>query len=65
MATKELANTSRDMHESKPRQDEKREMLEAIVTDADETNDEDRDLVHGDGGTIDLPVKPGDLSKDD
>ena len=35
------------------------------ISDADETEDRDRDLVHGEGGTIDLPTRPGDLSKDD
>jgi hypothetical protein len=38
---------------------------EAVIEDAGETEDRNRDLVHGDGGTIDLPTKPGDLSKDD
>lgn len=38
---------------------------EAVSEDAGETEDNSRDLVHGDGGTIDLPTRPGDLSKDD
>lgn len=58
-------NTSRNLPGAKPRSDEERETKEAIIKDADKTDGEDRDLVHGDGGTIDLPVKPGDLSKDD
>jgi hypothetical protein len=37
----------------------------AIIKDARKTDGQDRDLVHGDGGTIDLPVKPGGMSKDD
>jgi hypothetical protein len=45
--------------------DKERDTREAIIEDAGETEDNGRDLVHGDGGTIDLPTKPGDLSKDD
>ena len=48
-----------------PRKDEERDTEAAIVEDADKTDSRDRDLVHGDGGTIDLPVQPKDLSKDD
>jgi hypothetical protein len=29
------------------------------------TDGSDRDPVHGEGGTIDLPTKTGDLSRDD
>jgi hypothetical protein len=50
---------------TKPRKDEERDTQEAIIEDADKTEGKDRDLIHGDGGTIDLPVKPGDMSKDD
>lgn len=57
--------TSRDLAGPKPRIDKERETQEAIIEDAGETEDHGRDLVHGDGGTIDLPTKPGDLSKDD
>jgi len=39
---------------SEPRKDRERETREAIVQDADKTNDKDRDLVHGDGGTLGL-----------
>ncbi|WP_448044832.1 hypothetical protein [Bradyrhizobium liaoningense] len=53
--------TSRNLQGSTPRIDKARDAQEAIVDDADEN----RDLVHGDGGTIDLPTKPDDLSKDD
>lgn len=35
---------------SEPRKDKEREMRNAVVQDAGETGDEDRDLVHGDGG---------------
>jgi hypothetical protein len=57
--------TSRNLPGQKPRIDKERNTREAIVEDAGETEDKGRDLVHGDGGTIDLPTKPGDLSKDD
>ncbi|MDH2341692.1 hypothetical protein [Bradyrhizobium sp. SSUT77] len=56
--------TSRNLPGRKPRIDKERDTQEAIVEDAGET-EKGRDLVHGDGGTIDLPTKPGDLSKDD
>jgi hypothetical protein len=63
--------TSRNMagasprSDNKPRLDEARDLQEAIIEDAGEPADSDRDLVHGDGGTIELPTRPGDLSKDD
>ncbi len=57
--------TSRDLPGTKPRHDEARDTGKAVIKDADKTEGKDRDLVHGDGGSIDLPVKPGDLSKDD
>ena len=41
------------------------DLQEAIIEDAGEPADSGRDLVHGDGGTIELPTRPGDLSKDD
>jgi hypothetical protein len=57
--------TSRDLPGPKPRKEEEREMQNAVVEDTDENDAKDRDLVHGEGGTLDLPVKPGDMSKDD
>ena len=57
--------TSRDLPSQKPRVDKERDSQEATIADAEETGDRDRDLVHGEGGTIDLPTRPGDLSKDD
>jgi hypothetical protein len=57
--------TSRDLPGTKPRKDEERDTQAALIEDAGKTEGRDRDLVHGDGGTIDLPVKPGDISKDD
>jgi hypothetical protein len=60
-----VPKTSRDLPGTQPRKDSERGTQDAIIEDADKTDGKDRDLVHGDGGTIDLPVKPGDLSKDD
>lgn len=63
--------TSRNPPRATPRDDntqridKERDMQETIVEEFGETADRDRDLVHGEGGTIDLPTKPGDLSKDD
>jgi hypothetical protein len=48
----------RNRRGSRPRIDDER-------ADADVTADHGRDLAHGEGGTIDLPTKPGDVSKDD
>lgn len=58
------SKTARNLPPSKPRIDKERATQQAIE-DADETADNSRDLVHGEGGTIDLPTKPGDMSKDD
>lgn len=57
--------TSRNLPGPKPRKDKERDSQEAVIEDAGESGDNSRDLVHGDGGTIELPTKPGDLSKDD
>lgn len=65
MTSSTTPKTSRDLPGPEPRVDKQRDTQEAIIEDAGETEDRDRDLVHGDGGTIDLPTKPGDLSKDD
>ncbi|MFK4485313.1 hypothetical protein [Bradyrhizobium sp. USDA 336] len=56
-------DTSRDRPPSKPRID--KEHSTQIVEDAGATADDGRDLSHGEGGSIDLPTKPGDMSKDD
>lgn len=56
---------SRNLPGPKPHIDKERDSQEEVIEDAGETGDNSRDLVHGDGGTIDLPTKPGDLSKDD
>lgn len=52
------------MPPSPPRKDKEREMREAIIEDADKTEVENRDLVHGDGGTLGLG-EGEDLNKDD
>lgn len=57
--------TSRNLPARKPRVDKDRDKQDTVIEDAGETEDNGRDLAHGDGGTIDLPTKPGDLSKDD
>ncbi|WP_409517565.1 hypothetical protein [Bradyrhizobium sp. WYCCWR 12699] len=62
---KKPRSDNRPRSDNKPRLDEARDLQEAIIEDAGEPADSGRDLVHGDGGTIELPTKPGDLSKDD
>ncbi|MBR1174342.1 hypothetical protein JQ617_10290 [Bradyrhizobium sp. KB893862 SZCCT0404] len=57
--------SSRNLPGPKPRIDKERDTQKAVIEDAGETEDNSRDLVHGDGGTIDLPTTSGDLSKDD
>lgn len=52
------------MPPSKPRKDEEREMREAVIKDADKSDGKERDLVHGDGGTIGLG-DGDDLNRDD
>lgn len=59
------SRTARNFPGPTPRSDEERAAQDEIIEDAGETEDKSRDLVHGDGGTIDLPTKPSDLSKDD
>ena len=49
---------------SGPRTDKAREMKEALEEDADKTEGKDRDLMHGDGGTLGLDDDE-DLNKDD
>jgi hypothetical protein len=48
-----------------PQKDTERDTREAIIKDADKTEGADRDLVHGEGGTIGLPTKPADRNRDD
>jgi hypothetical protein len=47
-----------------PPSEPQRETREAVVQDADKTEGRDRDLVHGDGGTLGLGHGE-DLNKDD
>ena len=65
MTSKMTPRASRDLPGQKPRIDKARETQEALIEDAPETEDRDRDLAHGDGGSIGIPTKPGDLSRDD
>jgi hypothetical protein len=58
-------STSPNLPGRKPRSDKGRDTQEAVVQGAGEMENKDCDLVHGEGGPIDLPTKPGDLSKDD
>ena len=53
-----------DVPPSEPRRDRERDTQQAIVEDADENDGKDRDLVHGDGGTLGLG-KGEDLNHDD
>ena len=48
----------------RPRKDRERETREAVVEDSDKTEGKDRDLVHGDGGTLGLDDGK-DLNQDD
>jgi hypothetical protein len=65
MTPKTPRETPRDLPGAKPRSDNEHDTREASVEDGGDTKDGGRDLVHGDGGTIDLPTKPDDLSRDD
>lgn len=58
-------NPSRNKSGAKPNIDRKGASQESIIEESEEFKDGGRDLVHGEGGTIDLPTKPGDLSRDD
>jgi hypothetical protein len=58
-------NPSRNKSGAKPNIDRNGASQESIIEESKELKDGGRDLVHGEGGTIDLPTKPGDLSRDD
>jgi hypothetical protein len=45
--------------------DKERDLRESIIEDAPMNDGADRDLVHGEGGTLGLPTKPEDLNQDD
>jgi hypothetical protein len=53
-----------NMPHAEPRKDKQRDMRQAVVEDADKTEGEHRDLVHGDGGTLGLGDGE-DMNKDD
>jgi hypothetical protein len=58
------SKTSRDL--SGPiSKDTERETREAVTEDGDKTDVADRDLIHGDGGTIEILTKPADQNRDD
>jgi hypothetical protein len=46
--------TSRDIPAPAPRKDEESEQREAVIADADKTDQTDRDEVHGDGRKLGL-----------
>ena len=53
-----------DRSKSEPSEERGRAIREAIAEDADQAEGQDRDLVHGEGGTLGLG--PGeDLNEDD
>ena len=56
---------SQSLKETKSRTDQRPKMQEPLIENAGQTEGEDRDLVHGDGGAIDIPVTSADMSKDD
>lgn len=47
-------NPKKPSEEQNPRKDTERETREAVIKDADKTNEADWDRVHGDGNTIGL-----------
>ena len=57
--------SSSDLPGPEPRKDKDRDTRKAIVEDADKTEGADRDLVHGEGGSIGLPVRPSEVNQDD
>jgi hypothetical protein len=59
------ANTSQKAPAVPVKIDKERELQDSIIEDAPENDGADRDLVHGEGGTLGLPTKPEDLNQDD
>ena len=57
--------SSHDLPKSAVRKHKDRDLREAVIADPDRTDVAGRDLEHGDGGTLDMPTKPSDLSHDD
>ena len=65
MPARAAPKTSGEQRAATPRNGKAGKTQDTIVEDADASNGSDRDLVHGEGGTIDLPDSPEDLSRDD
>ena len=59
-----MAPQSGKLKPSEPSKESERTMRQAIAEDADKTETTDRDLVHGDGGTLGL-ANLDDLRHDD
>jgi hypothetical protein len=59
------ANTPHNAPTVPVKTDKERDMRDAIIEDAAESDGADRDLVHGEGGTLGMPTKPEDLNQDD
>ncbi len=57
--------SSNDLKGPAPREDKQRDTRKAVQKDADKNDGKDRDLVHGDGGTIGIPTNRSNISKDD
>jgi hypothetical protein len=60
-----MPKSSNDLPGPRPRKDKERDMQQAIAEDADKTEDADRDLVHGDGGSVGLRAGVDELNHDD
>ncbi len=60
MSTKTEANPP----PARPHKDSEKETREAVIEDAGKTGVDDRDLVHGEGGTLGLGADE-DLNRDD
>ena len=60
-----MSRPSHDLPKSDVGKEKARNLREAFIEDADRTDVAGRDLEHGDGGTLDMPTKPSDLSHDD
>ena len=50
---------------SNPRKDSQRDLQRLVVENVDTAEGGDRDLAHGEGGTLGVPNKPADLNHDD
>ncbi|WP_407159298.1 hypothetical protein [Bradyrhizobium sp. STM 3557] len=59
------ATPSTSTHGGSSRRSDKARELQQAIEDAGKSDGRDRDLEHGEGGTLGLPRKPADLSHDD